>query len=249
MQASGSSTRPSRNPISRWFRDRRVGVKIGIAVGACVAFMAIQGVHDLTRVTQLSEAADGLYKDAQTLTAVGDARVAAQRTRARTLRIVLAPVAQQPPMLEELKEIDTKFDAAVASLRSLKTIPSADIEAYAANVAAFRQLRDNSLVPAASRGITFKAAQPLLLEGDKIFAEILKTGAGLGNTARGSLVAQGTAAPSAEPGSWTRRLTDTGSGVTWNSRRDRRPTRPGVVSVRSLRTQQRAESQCQVTTP
>ena len=37
---SASSSRPSRNPIGRWFRDRRIGIKIGIAVGACVALIA-----------------------------------------------------------------------------------------------------------------------------------------------------------------------------------------------------------------
>src|SRR4051812_41286249 len=48
------------------------------------------------------------------------------------------------------------------------------------------------------------------------------------------------------PGSQTRGLTIAAGGVTWKSRLERRPEGRGFVRVRSLRTQQRAESQCQV---
>src|SRR3954469_19231930 len=51
------------------------------------------------------------------------------------------------------------------------------------------------------------------------------------------------------PGSQTRGLTIAAGGVTWKSRLERRPEGRGFVRVRSLRTQQRAESQCQVVTP
>src|SRR5919202_1674117 len=107
MSASSASTRTFRNPVGRWFRDRRVGVKIGIAVGACVVLMAVQGVNDLTRVGQLADAT-------QTLGALGDARAAVNRMRQRVLRLFLAPEKEHEGLLKEIRGFDDMYDSAIA---------------------------------------------------------------------------------------------------------------------------------------
>ena len=180
---SASSSRSSRNPLARWFRDRRVGVKIGIAVGACVALMAIQGVHDLTRVGQLADSTQSIHKDAQTLGELGDARAAINRMRQRVLRLFLAPAPEHPQLLTEMKELDARFDQAMTTLRPMGTVSTTEIDTLVASVATYRQFRDGTLLPAADRGISLADAQPLLLKCDKLFATIVKNAQGLGNLA------------------------------------------------------------------
>src|SRR5919202_972973 len=173
MSASGQNKRTTRNPAARWFRDRRVGVKIGIAVGACVAIMAIQGVHDLARVGQLADATQTLYsQDAQTLGALGDARASVNRMRQRVLRLFLAPGPEHPKLMDEIRGFDQMYDDAMAKLKPLDSIPDGQLQAWAAAVTTYRQFRDSTLIPAADRGVTAAEAQPLLAQCDKLFKPV-----------------------------------------------------------------------------
>jgi methyl-accepting chemotaxis protein len=181
---SASSSGPSRNPIGRWFRDRRVGVKIGIAVGACVALMGIQGVHDLTRVGQLADATQKLYQqDAKALGDLGDARATVNRMRQRVLKLVLAPKDEQQALVQEIRDFDANFDKFTTALRPLGGVPTDQLDGWVAAAGTYRAFRDKSLLPAVQEGISTRRAQPLLAQEDKLFAEVQKSGVGLGSAA------------------------------------------------------------------
>ena len=184
MSASSASTRTFRNPVGRWFRDRRVGVKIGIAVGACVLLMGVQGVNDLTRVGQLADATQTLYQqDSQTLGALGDARAAVNRMRQRVLRLFLAPEKEHEGLLKEIRGFDEMYDTAVAKIQPLHALPDGDLQAWTTAVANYRQFRDGTLVPAAEKGVSLADAQPLLARCDQLFKPVETNGKVLGDAA------------------------------------------------------------------
>jgi methyl-accepting chemotaxis protein len=199
MSASTAINRRRRTFVRRWFADRRVGVKIGIAVGACIVLMGVQGVNDLTRVRQLADATQSLHKDQQTLGDLGDARAVVNRMRQSVLRLFLAPADQHPKLLTDIKDLDGRYDKAIANVRSLGTVPTADLDAWVAAVTTYRQFRDGTLVPAAARAISAKDAQPLLVQCDKLFAQVVKNGQGTGDVsvAHGNHVAEEAAASAA----------------------------------------------------
>ena len=184
MSASTARTRSFRNPIGRWFRDRRVGVKIGIAVGACVLLMAVQGVNDLTKVGQLADATHTLYtQDSQTLGALGDARASVNRMRQRVLRLFLAPQKEHEKLLAEIRDFDALYDSSIAKLQPLGAIPADQLEQWTNAVASYRQFRDQTLLPAAAQGISLADAQPALAQCDRMFAPVEKNGKALGDAA------------------------------------------------------------------
>jgi methyl-accepting chemotaxis protein len=184
MSASTARSRSFRNPVGRWFRDRRVGVKIGIAVGACVLLMTVQGVNDLTKVGQLADATHTLYEqDSRTLGALGDARAAVNRMRQRVLRLFLAPEKEHEKLLAEIRGFDAMYDTSIAELQPLGAVPADQLETWTTAVATYRQFRDQSLLPAATQGVSLADAQPLLARCDQLFAPIEKNGKGLGDAA------------------------------------------------------------------
>jgi len=184
MSASSGSTRAFRNPVGRWFRDRRVGVKIGIAVGACVVLMAVQGVNDLTRVGRLADATHTLYhQDSQTLGALGDARAAVNRMRQRVLRLFLAPEKEHEKLIAEIRGFDAMYDEAIGEVQSLHAVPADQLTAWTSAVATYRQFRDETLLPAALRGTSLADAQPLFARCDQLFSPIEKNGKALGDAA------------------------------------------------------------------
>src|SRR4051794_6666170 len=150
MSASSATERASSNPFGRWFRNRRVGVKIGAAVGACVVLLAVQGVNDLTGLARLTDATRTLeQQDTRTLDALGDARAAVNDMQQRVLRLFLAPQKEHERLVGEIHTLDERYDTSLAKLRPLGAVPAARLEEWASGLAAYRQFRDQTLVPAA----------------------------------------------------------------------------------------------------
>ena len=184
MSASTTPPRDSGLRVLRWFRDQRVGVKIGVAAGVCVILMTAQGVNDLLRVGQLADATQTLYThDAQTLSDLGDARAAVNRMRQRVLKMFLVSRDKQPGLVAEMRDLDATFDQAVARLRPLGAIPETQIDGWTSAVATYREYRDQTLIPAARRGVTEDEVQPLIARGDRLFSPIETNGVELGQTA------------------------------------------------------------------
>jgi methyl-accepting chemotaxis protein len=184
MSASSATTRPSRNPIGRWFRNRRVGMKIGITVGACLLLLAVQGVNDLVRVGSLADASHALaQQDSQSLAALGDARAAVNRMRQRVLRLFLAPKKEHDDLVAQIRALDDLYDTSIAKLRPLGAVPAGRLDEWTSAVATYRQFRDGTLVPASSRGISLEDAQPLLAECDRLFSPVENDGKVLGDAA------------------------------------------------------------------
>ena len=184
MSASTATTRPRRTLVRRWFADRRVGVKIGIAVGACILLMGVQGANDLRSVGQLSDSTQALYQeDAQTLGYMGDARAAINRMRQRVLLLLLSP-SGHADRLKQMHDLDALYDTSVQALRPLGAVPVTDLDAWNAAVTTYRQFRDTSLLPAAERSDnTPEQVQALVKRCDELFAPIEKLGKSLGDTA------------------------------------------------------------------
>jgi len=184
MSASTATTRPRRTFVRRWFADRRVGVKIGIAVGACLLLMGTQGLNDLRSVGQLSDATQTLYEhDATALGDLGDARAAINRMRQRVLILLLTPKSTHPARLQEMRDLDALYDTSTAALRPLGVIPTADLDQWVAAVAAYRQFRDTSLLPAAERANTPEAVQALVKRCDEMFKPVETLGKATGDIA------------------------------------------------------------------
>jgi methyl-accepting chemotaxis protein len=161
-----------------------VGVKIGVAAGVCVILMTAQGVNDLLRVGQLADATQTLYThDAQTLSDLGDARAAVNRMRQRVLKMFLVSRGKQPGLVAEMRDLDATFDQAVARLRPLGAIRESQIDGWTSAVATYREYRDQTLIPAARRGVTEDEVQPLIARGDQLFSPIETNGVELGQTA------------------------------------------------------------------
>ena len=164
---------PRRGLLGRWFADRRVGVKIGIAVGACLTFMAIQGVTGLLQVNTLAGESHTLYvHHARTLEDLGNARSSINRMRQRVLLHVLAQPADKPRRLAEIKALDTEFDAAVADLRIRQVVPVQDVDAWVASVRTYRAYRDSTILPASLRGVGGAELTGILADCDTNFLPV-----------------------------------------------------------------------------
>src|SRR4051812_19903528 len=120
MSAPTAINRPRRTFVRRWFADRRVGGKIGIAVGACIVLMGVQGVNDLRSVGSLSDATQTLYaEDATALGHLGDARASINGMHQRVLLLLLAGRRARPARLKEKRPRAALSDPAVAPGRPL----------------------------------------------------------------------------------------------------------------------------------
>jgi methyl-accepting chemotaxis protein len=205
MSASATPARPSGLRALRWFCDRRVGVKIGVAVGTCVVLMTVQGVNDLRHIDRLADATQTMYQqNAQTLGALGDARAAVNQMRQDVLTLLLTRHSDQAAAVSELRDLDALYDRSVARLRPLGAIPQNQVDAWTAAVTSYRQYRDQTLIPATQRGVGHDEAQPLIARGDELFKPVETNEVLLGQSAVNS-AAREAAAAQADAGS-TRRM-------------------------------------------
>ncbi len=173
MSASTATNRPRRTFVRRWFADRRVGVKIGIAVGACILLMGVQGVNDLRSVGSLSDATQTLHAhDATTLGHLSDARASINQMHQRALILLLTEKRTHPALLQEMHDLDARYDTSVSAIRPLGVIPTAQLDQWTAAVAAYRQFRDTSLLPAAERTNTADQVQALVQRCDQMFKPV-----------------------------------------------------------------------------
>jgi methyl-accepting chemotaxis protein len=163
--------------LSRWFGDLGVGWKIGIAVGACLLLMTVQGVNGLTQVHGLSADSAALYnQDAQGLSALGDARATINRMRQRVLLHVLAAPADKARRLGQIAELDRAYDDDVARLRPLGAVPTDQLDSWVAAVTTYRQYRDATILPASLKGVTGPELAQVLADCDRLFAPVEQGG-------------------------------------------------------------------------
>ena len=174
---------PSRSGLRRRVADLRVGVKIGLLVAVILAIMAGQSVNDLVRVDRLATDSTTLYGvDVRGLAELGNARSSINRMRQRVLLHVLADPADKPRRLEQMRALDATYDAAVAALRPLHAVPDADLDAWAASVAAYRDYRDTTILPASGRRVTGAELAEVLRRCDETFAPVEQGGLDLNAT-------------------------------------------------------------------
>jgi len=186
-----TATGNHRGLVARWFADRRVITKIGIAVGVALLFMGIQGVHDLYRVSKLASTAEHLKEDVSALGALGDARAAVNRMRQRALLHVLADSGTRAGREQEIKDLDALFDSSLADVRGSGVIPAADLDEWATTVTTFRAWRDGELLPASRDGVRGARLKALLTQGDALFKPVEGGGVALGKQSVAIAEAQG----------------------------------------------------------
>jgi methyl-accepting chemotaxis protein len=170
---------PSRsgNPLAQRFADLPVGAKLGLAIGLCLALMAGQGINDLLVVNRLSADTGRMYQtDARALGDLGDARATINRMRQRVLLHVLAAPADKPRRLQQLQDLDAKYDAAVADLRSRHAAPQRELDAWTTAVAQYRDYRDTVILPASVRGASGAELAGILAQCDRRFLPVEEGG-------------------------------------------------------------------------
>lgn len=181
---SAGTEQRRRNLVTRWFADRRVGVKIGLAVGLCLVFMAAQGVNSLVALTHLADDSAVLYEqDAKGLGHLGDARAQINRMRQRVLLHVLADPEDKARRLEEMKALDEGFDESVADLRASRAFPEDEIDAWVAAVNTYRAYRDETILPASNRRASGVELEEVLANCDKNFEPVESGGLALSEIA------------------------------------------------------------------
>ena len=165
-----------RGPWSR-FADLRVGVKIGLLVAVILAIMAGQSANDLVRLNRLANDSATLYGvDAQGLAALGNARSSINRMRQRVLLHVLAAPADKPRRLQQMRELDAKYDEAIAALRPLHAVPDADLDTWVEAVKTYRAYRDTTILPASERQVSGAELAEVLRKCDLNFAPVEQGG-------------------------------------------------------------------------
>jgi methyl-accepting chemotaxis protein len=189
--SAASPASSTAGPLRRWFSDRRVGTKIGFAVGACLVLMTVQGVNDLVRVGQLAGDSSNLYShDAQALADLGDAGATINRMRQRVLLHVLAAPADKPRRLSQIKELDDGYDTAVASLRLRDVIPVTELDNWVAAVHTYRSYRDATILPASLRQVQGAELAQVLADCDRLFAPVEAGGLALSKVSVAHAAAQ-----------------------------------------------------------
>ena len=82
-----------------------------------------------------------------------------------------------------MHDLDARYDTSVAALRPLGVIPTAQLDEWTAAVAAYRQFRDTSLLPAAERTNTAEQVQALVKRCDAMFKPVETLGKTVGDIA------------------------------------------------------------------
>jgi methyl-accepting chemotaxis protein len=148
--------RGGRNPVARWFGDRKVNTKILFIVATLSAVALVVGVTALSTLGRMGERTTDMYQQSvEPIADLGDLRQAYMQ-----LRVDLTnSVYQNPgPDLEKFLTLvpadDAKIDAAFGKYAAAATAPAekAAADAFAADLAGYRQVRDEQLFPALRAG-------------------------------------------------------------------------------------------------
>src|SRR5947199_312580 len=84
--------------------------------------------------------------------------------------------ASPPPVPADMHDPDAVYDRSVARLRPPGAIPADQVDTWTALVGTYRQYREQTVVPAAERGVSRADEQSLLAHDDELFAPIEATG-------------------------------------------------------------------------
>jgi methyl-accepting chemotaxis protein len=172
MTAPMPPTRLRRNPLSRWVADRRLNTKIMLIVVVLASVATAVGFTGLNAMSGMWQKTDYLYnQNLVPIALVAEVRAAQLRARVDIQQMLVQTSAEgMRKSREELAKDDDRIDAAIAAYK--KTDLAGREEALAEfedNWAAYLQVRDTQLVPAALKSDirTFNqvqdgVAQPLL---------------------------------------------------------------------------------------
>lgn len=161
-------------------RDLRVGVKIGIAVGACLLFAALQGANDVRRVGLLADLTSRVQDEGVRATAaLSEARADVNRMRQRVLLHVLAAPGDKAHRAQEIIELDRGFDRAIDELRPTGALSEADLDGWLTAVHTYRNFRDQTILPASVRGVGPDELATILAACDRTFLPVEQGGIAL----------------------------------------------------------------------
>ncbi len=143
---------PTRNPVGRWFADRKVGTKLIVAVTSVAVVTGVTTVVALQRFEANKTALDYIYTQAMIPSMdVADVRVAATSARLETLNLL---VSQTEAGMAKNEAAIEAADALVAEKFAAYTATDMtgreeQVAAFEESWAAYQQVRDSKLIPLA----------------------------------------------------------------------------------------------------
>ncbi|MFI5497188.1 methyl-accepting chemotaxis protein [Actinoplanes sp. NPDC051859] len=150
---AAAPSRPRRNPLLRWMADRRIATKVSTAV-LLMAIVAVGvGVLSITRMSQLSHAADDIYDlGVVPIQQIGQLKIDMEQTRRNVLNHAVSRSAESRTKYETLlKENDAAFARDFQTYRA-DTANPATADEMAAAWQQYQQIRDDRLLPESRAG-------------------------------------------------------------------------------------------------
>jgi methyl-accepting chemotaxis protein len=143
------------NPVGRWLANRRIGTKFGMLIVVAAATGAGVGLTALSGMASMQASSDRIY--AQNLVPITE--LAQARSQALSMRsdVLNAGVSADPVTAQKfagkIPADDAAFDQAFAGYIAVAPAArAADIDLVKQGTAAYRQVRDATMLPAALRG-------------------------------------------------------------------------------------------------
>jgi methyl-accepting chemotaxis protein len=151
---SVSAPTAGRWPLS-WFRNLPVAAKLAVSFGVVCCFTIVVGVVGILRLNQTDARTEAMYRDnLLAIKYVGAVDKDAALVRLQLTNLVIADTAQaQATAQQAMTQLDADLDQQWTAYESTDlTGHEADVRAFKDNLATFRQVRDNELIPLAKAG-------------------------------------------------------------------------------------------------
>jgi methyl-accepting chemotaxis protein len=154
MTVSVSSSRSW--PLS-WFRNLPVAAKLAVGFGMVCVFTIVVGLVGILRLNETNARTEAMYRDnLLAISYVSDVDKDAALLRFQLTNMLLATTAQAKTEVQRtIAELDTDLDQHWAAYETTElTSREAQVRAVQDNLATYRQVRDNELIPLARAGDT-----------------------------------------------------------------------------------------------
>jgi methyl-accepting chemotaxis protein len=154
MPASASPVRPG-----RWsrFRDLPVAAKLAVGFGVVCVFTVVVGVVGTLRLNETDARTEAMYRDnLLAIKYVGIVDKDAALLRFQLTNLAIAPTTRERQAAQQaMTRLDADLDRQWSAYEATDlTGHGAEIRAFKDNLAAYRQVRDNELIPLAEAGRT-----------------------------------------------------------------------------------------------
>ena len=151
---SVSAPHARRSPLS-WFRNLRVAAKLAVGFSVVCVFTIVVGVVGILRLDQTDNRTEAMYRDnLLAINYVGNVDKDAALLRYQLTNLLIADTAQDKSTVQQaLAQLDGDLDQQWAAYEATDlTGLDNEVHAFKQNLATYRQVRDNELIPLAKTG-------------------------------------------------------------------------------------------------